>query len=312
MLSEDEKGSPRTLLRERVLAALGWLLLVVFFIASIFILTARWFVTTQLSSHSDEIAAFIAQTTGIDITAELMDVGFTVIHPVISLHNVKLSRRGGPVSLSLPSVQAELSWSSLWHLEPRFSTLIISHPTLDIRKVDENHWDVAGFAINTDLSAASAEAEAEAGQRFSRWLFGQGRLMIEDGTFRYHDESSSTNGPVTLERVTAVFRQELFDYRTAVSGILMEGSTPRSFDLRARIRKNIFALPDNPLTWSGELYGDLDRIRASELLKNLGLKGRHDYGRASYPDSGPENRFQGGDDRRNPFRVAERDVGVPG
>ena len=46
-----------------------------------------------------------------------------------------------------------------------------------------------------------------------------------DGTFRYHDESSSTNGPVTLERVTAVFRQELFDYRTAVSGILMEGST---------------------------------------------------------------------------------------
>ena len=53
----------------------------------------------------------------------------------------------------------------------------------------------------------------------------------------------------------------------------MEGSTPRSFDLRARIRKNIFALPDNPLTWSGELYGDLDRIRASELLKNLGLKG---------------------------------------
>ena len=97
--------------------------------------------------------------------------------------------------------------------------------------------------------------------------------MIEDGTFRYHDESSSTNGPLTLERVTAVFRQELFDYRTAVSGILMEGSTPRSFDLRARIRKNIFALPDNPLTWSGELYGDLDRIRASELLKNLGLKG---------------------------------------
>ena len=149
MLSEDEKGSPRTLLRERVLAALGWLLLVVFFIASIFILTARWFVTTQLSSHSDEIAAFIAETTGIDITAERMDVGFTVIHPVISLHNVKLSRRGGPVSLSLPSVQAELSWSSLWHLEPRFSTLIISHPTLDIRKVDENHWDVAGFAINT-------------------------------------------------------------------------------------------------------------------------------------------------------------------
>ena len=53
----------------------------------------------------------------------------------------------------------------------------------------------------------------------------------------------------------------------------MEGSTPRSFDLRARIRKNIFTLPDNPLTWSGELYGDLDRIRASELLKNLGLKG---------------------------------------
>lgn len=271
MLSEDEKGSPRTLLRERVLAALGWLLLVVFFIASIFILTARWFVTTQLSSHSDEIAAFIAETTGIDITAERMDVGFTVIHPVISLHNVKLSRRGGPVSLSLPSVQAELSWSSLWHLEPRFSTLIISHPTLDIRKVDENHWDVDGFAINTSLSTTSSEAEA--GQRFSRWLFGQGRLMIEDGTFRYHDESSSTNGPLTLERVTAVFRQELFDYRTAVSGILMEGSTPRSFDLRARIRKNIFALPDNPLTWSGELYGDLDRIRASELLKNLGLKG---------------------------------------
>lgn len=229
------KGSPRTLLRERVLAALGWLLLVVFFIASIFILTARWFVTTQLSSHSDEIAAFIAETTGIDITAERMDVGFTVIHPVISLHNVKLSRRGGPVSLSLPSVQAELSWSSLWHLEPRFSTLIISHPTLDIRKVDENHWDVAGFAINTSLSTTSSEAEA--GQRFSRWLFGQGRLMIEDGTFRYHDESSSTNGPLTLERVTAVFRQELFDYRTAVSGILMEGSTPRSFDLRARIRK---------------------------------------------------------------------------
>ena len=125
------------------------------FIAGSAIVFSRWFFTTQFPKHLSQYETMLGEATGIDVKARRMQTGFTLLRPVITLEDVTLSRRDGPVSLHLPKVQAELAWSSLWHLEPRFQTLIISTPTFNVRRLNERTFDIGGFTLDISSTARS-------------------------------------------------------------------------------------------------------------------------------------------------------------
>lgn len=104
-------------------AKLHWLwstLIALYFIAGFVILFTRWFVTTQLDDHLAAIESAVTDAFGVVVNAEHIEGGFHLIRPTLVLTNATLSRPGGPVSLTLPKVEAEFSWSSLWHLSRVF------------------------------------------------------------------------------------------------------------------------------------------------------------------------------------------------
>ena len=137
------------------------MLLALWFTAGAAILFSRWFVTHELPEHLSEYERLLTEATGVVVKADRIEVGFTLLRPVVVLEDVTLTRRGGPVSLHLPKIEAELAWGSLWHLEPRFATLILSNPELNVRRIGARTFDVAGFTI--DLSSPREESKDTAG-----------------------------------------------------------------------------------------------------------------------------------------------------
>lgn len=268
--SGDRTSRPARAVRPLARTALR-VLLALWFIAGAAILFSRWFVTHELAEHLSEYERLLTEATGVVVEARRIEAGFTLLRPVIVLEDVTLARRGGPVSLHLPKIEAELAWGALWHLEPRFATLIVSNPEFNVRRIGARTFDVAGFTI--DLSSPQKERGAAARAPILDLLFSQGRLMIEGGALRYTDETTASPRTVSLEHVNAAFEQRILDYRAAAQGEIRIHGETSSFDLRGRIEKHLFMQADDPRTWRGAAYADLPRTDIDRLLEQLGLGG---------------------------------------
>lgn len=247
------------------------ILITLYFVAGIIVLATRWFVTTQLNEHREALEQLFADAFGVVVEAEEIDGGFHLIRPTIVLKNATLSRPNGPVSLTLPKVEAEFSWSSLWHLEPRFHALVISSPTLTVRRLSQYKFDVAGFIIDATDDKSDETDDARARQPFTSWLLGQDQLILKNGTFTYIDETLSNPQPIIIRNAEAVFDQSLLDWRAGVRATLLEGDTIKHFEAKARIEKNLLSRNDSPLTWKGEGYFHSDRINGANLMRRIGL-----------------------------------------
>lgn len=266
----------------RLLSLAGRVLLFAWFCFAALILLMRWFVTTEFEQHAATIERLLGEATGIEMHAGKMDAGFTAFRPLLKLHDVTLARPGGPVSLRLPDVRAEFSWSSLWHLEPRLKTLIVSNPTLDVRRISATELDVAGFLVSLaapdDASSPGGAVPKSGTPRIplAAWILSQGQAVVENATLRYIDETAPGTPEVRIDGFTAAFEQRLLDWRASVTGILRTDAspdTPRPFDIRARLERHLFMKLDDPLSWEGMLYADLSRTNVAGILQRLGFGG---------------------------------------
>ena len=264
-------------------------MLILWFVCAGAILLMRWFVTTEFERHTTEIEALLSTATGIEIRAERMTAGFTAFRPLLKLQDVTLARPGGPISLHLPEVHAEFSWSSLWNLEPRFHTLIVSNPTLAVRRLNATEFDVAGFVLDLSSPADSTDAGASTDKATSlespsavpmrlplmAWVLNQGRVVVQNATLRYVDQTSPEAPEVRIDDFTATFEQRILDWRAAITGTLQsttQQAIPRPIDIRARLERHFFMKLDEPLSWQGQLYANLPNTNVAALLGRLGLQ----------------------------------------
>ena len=258
------------------LKPIGWvlrILLVLYFVAGALVLGARWFVTTQLDHYREDFDAVISSAAGVSFQSRSLNAGFRGVWPVVTLVDVSIARPDGPVSLRLPAIRAEFSWSSLLHLEPRFRTLVISKPHLTIRRLAEKRFDVAGFTIDVPESKDSDEERGvNAEQRFTAWLLAQEQVVIREGAFTYIDETREKQLPIEIRETEAIFEQNLLDWRAAVAGTVTEKQGRRKFELKSRVEKHFLSKEDNPLSWRGEAYAHFDRINVARLAKSADLQ----------------------------------------
>lgn len=245
----------------------------IYFVAGFVILGARWFVTTQLDHYREDVTAAISASTGITLNASSVKGSFRMIRPVIELGNVTLSRPGGPVSLELPRIEAELSWASLWHLEPRFHRLLVADPQFTVRRLSDTEYDIGGVLLDVSaLRGEEARTDDSSTSAFAAWLLAQSRLILKNGTFTYVDERPGVRPlPVLVRETNAVFDQGLLDWKAALEGTVVEGTNERHFVVRSRIEKGLFSVDADPATWKGEAYAAFDSIDMGRLMRRVGL-----------------------------------------
>ena len=272
----------------RVRAILHWLtisLLTFYFLFCCLFLGLRWFVTTYIDDYREDITEMVSEATGINIKASKFSIGFYYIWPTVTLENVELSRPGGPVSLTLPLVQGQLSWSSLWHFEPRFRHFSIQNPNLTVRRLSDTQIDVAGFVLPipadfspSHIGAAATVPNAGLDTRLTAWLLAQDRLELINGSVIYLDKEEH---PIRLSDVDFIFEQELLHWRTAIRGTAHTDAVGRDFQLKTIINKNLFLHNGDPKNWTGQTYIQFAKTDIARLVSKFGLRRFFTSGTAS-------------------------------
>ena len=263
-------------------------LLILYFLLGVAFVATRWYLINNFDSLRNTITQEISEQFQIDLKAKAFQFDFYYFWPSIRLHNVQIARINGPTSLRLPYIKAIFNWSSLWNVAPHFRTLIVKDPHLTIRRLDNNHIDIAGFIFNiqslrkvsqqlpsTEPSPTKFESPA-----FER-LLAQTRLSLQNGKIQYIDERRTQDNLVTIENVEFEFQNNLFQWNAALRGAIRNQDRQEKFQLKGLINDSLFMNPRDPSTWDMSLYANFNQTDIGSIAKRLRLNEYMDSGKGA-------------------------------
>ncbi|WP_157313932.1 YhdP family protein [Chitinibacter sp. GC72] len=142
----------------------------------------------RLNSYKPWIEQQLSQKVGATVQIAELQGSWRGIRPQLALLKFRLSQ--GRQTQSSPSQRSPLEFDrmegtlSWWHLlvgQLRFSHLRLHAPELDIVRLANGQWQVAGLKL---------DPQAKSDGQFFNWLLNQGELTISNGAVRLQDEQN--------------------------------------------------------------------------------------------------------------------------
>ncbi len=230
-----------------VLVWAGKLLLLAYFAAGALILFGRYYLMPEISGQREWIAAKLTEAVGLPIQVAGLTAAWPGLHPQLVIDGLQIHDREGRPALMLDRVEAEVGWSSLWHLELRLHRLQIQAPVLELRRDPQGKVYVAGLPM---------EGEEEGG--FLPWLLEQSKVVIRDARIVWHDELRAAP-PLELNPLHFELRNFGRHHSFGLSAQPLNAGT-RRLDLRGNL---VGSDPGKLADWRGELYADLEEADIS-------------------------------------------------
>lgn len=247
----------------RVLRWTGWVLLLAYFLFGAVLLATRWWILPQIDRFRPDIEALASRATGTQIQIGAIEAGWDTIQPQFALADVRIIGQGGAAGLSLPRLEATLSWTSLLRFSPNFSSLVVRSPELSVRRLPGDRIEIAGFVIDP--------AQASGDRRLLDWLLSQGRVLVSDARIDVFDErSAAQTRQASFSRVELLFESGLTGWRFGLQA-QPPSELAAPLDLRGKISRSPFAAAGDWRQWSGELYAGFDRVDLAQLAAWIDL-----------------------------------------
>jgi len=223
--------------------------LLAYFTFMVLFLALRWAILPNIDLYKPDIERAASRALGNQVTIARVYASWQGLHPNLYLGDVRLRDRQGHQLLLLPSVSATLSWWSVLAAEPRFDSLEIKRPELDVRRTRDGVFWVAGVRIDPNRKEEPSGGGAD-------WLLRQREIVIRDGRLSWTDELRAA--PVLdLSDVTMVLQNRWTTHRFALHATPPRGLAD-PLDVRARFSHPAFgARASDPGRWKGEVYADL-------------------------------------------------------
>lgn len=248
----------------------AWSVVLLYFCFCALVLTTRWILLPQVDKYKDDIARYVGSVLHAEVSIGRVSPRWDTFWPRLSLRDVVIERpdprsRSTHV-LRLPEVEASFYWSSLLG-QPVFRHLQISNAQFTVRRVGENVFDIAGFLLDLNDSAADGAFKTHAGSSgLCDWILRQGRIDVTNGRILYENLLSEDHPRGTaLTEVNFTFESGVNDYRVGFQAELA-GRLDNSIDLRARFAAPLFG-ERGWNTWTGEAYASIDALNIARLLR---------------------------------------------
>ncbi|MBC7453436.1 MAG: TIGR02099 family protein, partial [Massilia sp.] len=223
------------------------LALFVYFLFTFVFLFLRYAVLPHIDYYKGDIETVASRALGSQVAITRIYASWRGLRPNLFLGDVILRDASGRQVLSLPSVSATLSWWSVLAASPRFDTLEIIRPDLDVRRDRDGKISVAGIVLDASKNGDSTGSD---------WLFAQREIIVREGRVRWNDELRGAP-ELALENLNLALLNSWNHHRFAI-----EATPPPALsgplDIRADFTHPRFAARVSDVAqWTGELYGDL-------------------------------------------------------
>ena len=220
-----------------------WTVLICAFVFALVVVGARVWLLPEIESYRETIARELSDATKQRITIGKLAGRWSGFNLQLTLGNLEIFDRAGQSALKLERVDSTLSWWSLVHWEPRFDSIEIERPDLNVKRDRRGVVSVAGIELSDGTD----------GGGLSDWLLRQEEIVIRDAAITWRDEMA---GAPDLALRDVNFRLE------------NDGKQHR-FGLRARppqeiatpldVRGDITGRTVRDLAqWNGRLFAQLD------------------------------------------------------
>jgi uncharacterized protein (TIGR02099 family) len=221
--------------------------LLVYFLLAVLFLVLRYAVLPNIDLYKPDIERAASRALGNRVSIARVYASWRGLHPNLYLGDLRLHDRAGRQLLALPSVSATLSWWSLAAAEPRFDSLEINRPELDVRRGPDGVLAVAGVRMDPNKKDDGAGAD---------WLLRQREIVVREGRLSWTDDLRAAPR-LDLSQVTMVLHNRWTAHQFALRAAPPRG-TGQPLDLRARFTHPAFGTrPADARNWKGELYADL-------------------------------------------------------
>ena len=235
--------TPRRARLRSWLAIAGWAAVGLYFAAAIVILGLRYWLLPNVANFSGAIEQAVSRNLGERVTIGAIRAGWQGLRPELDLSDVKIHDRDGRVALSLPVVEATVSWTSLAYASIRFHALALEQPDLEIRRDSAGRLFVAGMELKAGQSGPDASA----------WLLLQREVIIRNASLSWEDEQRAAPR-LELSGVTFALRNSGELHRFA-----LRAQAPKELasvlDVRGELRGGDLAQLQD---WTGRLFAELD------------------------------------------------------
>ncbi len=228
----------------RLLGILAWTAVALYFALGLLVLVLRYFVLPGVEGYRGDIERSLTGALGQPVAIRAIDARWHGLWPNLRVHGIEIRDAQGRPALGFDEVEADIAWSSLWHLAPHFARLEIKAPHLDLRRDADGRLFVAGLEIKT-------EDTPDAG--FSDWLLSQDRIVIRDASVTWHDELRQAP-PLVLSRLNFDLRNRGNRHRFGLTAEPPRALAAR-FDIRGDFRGDDL---ESLGAGKGQIYAELD------------------------------------------------------
>lgn len=235
------------------------LLLAFYFVFALLILVLRYAILPGISNYRLDIQQAVSQAIGRQFEVASIQASWQGLNPRLELNQVQLRDQHGQVALSLPQVQATLSWSSLFFLEPRFQYIEIVRPRLQMGKNPQGLITIGGFAIDPRQSGDAKGLD---------WLLAQRLLRIRDAEISWLDQQLQLP-ELNLSKVDVLLQNHWLHHQFAIKA-QPPAELAAPLDLRGDFKQPLLSRKSADFSlWSGTLYARLEQANLALLSRYL-------------------------------------------
>ncbi|MCF8197634.1 MAG: TIGR02099 family protein [Sulfuritalea sp.] len=227
-----------------VLPVALWGLAVAYFAFALLLLALRYAILPQIENYRGDVEQMLGAAINRPVGIRKIEAHWAGLHPALKLEGFEIRDTENRPALGFENVEAELSWSSLWHLELRLARLELDAPALQLRRDKSGRF----FAAGLEITPQPGDEEG-----FADWLLLQERVIIRDASIAWHDELRSA-APLELKHLNLQIDNSGSRHRFGFTA-----EPPRQLATRLDIRGEFKGRDlDQFKSWKGEVYAELD------------------------------------------------------
>ena len=226
-----------------VYRAVTWAILTCCFVFALVVVGVRFWLLPNIESYRETIARDLSEATRQRVTIGKLAGRWSGVNLQLTLSNLALFDKAGQPALKLERVDSTLSWWSLVFWEPRFDSIEISRPDLNVRRDKRGVISVAGIELS----------ESTDGGGLSDWLLRQEEIAIHDAGITWRDEMSGAPD-LALKHVDFRLENDGRHHRFGLRAVPPE-EIAKPLDLRGDVTGRTVK---DLAQWNGQLFAQLD------------------------------------------------------
>ena len=227
----------------RVYRALTWAVLICGFVSALVVGGVRFWLLPNIGNYREAIALEISSAAKQRIAIGWLEGRWSGFNLQLTLGDVAVFDQAVQPALKLERVDSTLSWWSLILWEPRFDSIEIEQPNLNIKRDKRGVVSVAGIELNGSTASGG----------LSDWLLRQDGIVIRDAAIAWQDELREAP-ELALHRVSLRLENDGRHHSFGVRAV-PPGNIASPLDLRGEFTGRTVS---DLAQWNGQLFLQLD------------------------------------------------------